>query len=114
MLFNSWQFLVFALGFFALYYLLPLRRQNWLLLVGSYLFYSAWDWRFVALLAGSTVIDFFMARAIDRSEAPRARRTALLVSLVFNLGVLGLFKYFNFLPTVSCGCFIRSVGTCIL
>ena len=96
MLFNSWQFLVFALAFFSLYYLLPLRPQNWLLLVGSYLFYSAWDWRFVALLAGSTVIDFFMARYIDRAESPRRRRAALLVSLTFNLGVLGLFKYFNF------------------
>jgi D-alanyl-lipoteichoic acid acyltransferase DltB (MBOAT superfamily) len=96
MLFNSWQFLIFALIFFSLYYVLPLRRQNWLLLVGSYLFYAAWDWRFVALLAGSTVIDFFMARAIDRAHDPRARRTALLVSLTFNLGVLGLFKYFNF------------------
>ena len=96
MIFTSLHFAVFFVVVYALYRVLPHRPQNWLLLGASYYFYAAWDWRFLSLLIGSTIVDYSMARYIARTEAPRRRRLAVVVSLVFNLGMLGFFKYFNF------------------
>ena len=96
MVFNSLHFLWFFLAVYLLYRLLPHRGQNWLLLVASYYFYAAWDWRFLSLLAASTVVDYTAARLIETSESPRRRKLLLSVSLGFNLTLLGFFKYFNF------------------
>jgi D-alanyl-lipoteichoic acid acyltransferase DltB (MBOAT superfamily) len=96
MVFNSLHFLVFFAIVYTAYRLLPHRGQNWLLLGASYYFYAAWDWRFLGLLIGSTLVDFVCARAIDRSQAPRRRKLLLALSLAFNLTLLGFFKYFNF------------------
>jgi alginate O-acetyltransferase complex protein AlgI len=67
------------------------------LLVESYVFYAAWDPAFVVLLWGSTVVDWFVARAMVRTAHPGRRRALLGASLVFNLGLLGYFKYAGFL-----------------
>jgi D-alanyl-lipoteichoic acid acyltransferase DltB (MBOAT superfamily) len=75
---------------------LPHRGQNWLLLAASYYFYGSWDWRFLSLLIGSTIVDFFVARYLGREADPARRKRALILSLVFNLGMLGFFKYFEF------------------
>ena len=96
MIFNSVQFVAFFVIVYALYRVLPHRAQNWMLLPASYLFYAGWDWRFLGLLIGSTVIDFYVANYIYRETDTRKRRLALLISLIYNLGVLGVFKYFNF------------------
>jgi alginate O-acetyltransferase complex protein AlgI len=96
MVFNSLQFAAFFAIVYALYRVLPHRAQNVMLLGASYVFYGAWDWRFLTLLLGSTVIDFQVARYLSRERSPHKRRLALLLSLVYNLGVLGFFKYFNF------------------
>jgi alginate O-acetyltransferase complex protein AlgI len=96
MVFNSLQFVAFFVIVYALYRVLPHRAQNWMLLVASYVFYAAWDWRFLGLLIGSTVIDFYVAKYIHRETDTRRRWLALLISLAYNLGVLGVFKYFNF------------------
>lgn len=96
MLFNSWTFLLFILVVLPLYYRLPFNRQNTLLLVASYIFYAAWDWRFLGLLWLSTLVDFFIARHIDQSDNRRFRKMLLIASVCVNLGVLGFFKYFNF------------------
>jgi alginate O-acetyltransferase complex protein AlgI len=96
MVFNSLHFVAFFLVVYALYRVLPHRAQNVMLLVASYYFYGAWDWRFLSLLWGSTVIDYTCARAIARTEDAATRRAWLLLSLAFNLGMLGFFKYFNF------------------
>jgi alginate O-acetyltransferase complex protein AlgI len=99
-LFNSVTFFGFFAIVFALYLLAfslprPKRVQNALLLVASYVFYGAWDWRFLGLLMLSTVIDYVSARQIE--DGPREqRRRWLLVSVISNLGILGFFKYFNF------------------
>ena len=97
MVFNSLHFLWFFLVVYALYRVLPHRGQNWLLLVASYYFYAAWDWRFLGLLVG---VD---ARRLHVRPAPRAdrrprrrRRRCSCLSLGFNLTLLGFFKYFNF------------------
>jgi D-alanyl-lipoteichoic acid acyltransferase DltB (MBOAT superfamily) len=96
MVFNSLHFVGFFVVVYVVYRAVPHRAQNWLLLAASYYFYAAWDWRFLGLLAGSTLVDYacglFIARRTDRGP----RRAALVVSLAFNLTMLGFFKYFNF------------------
>jgi D-alanyl-lipoteichoic acid acyltransferase DltB (MBOAT superfamily) len=103
MVFNSLHFAAFFVVVYGVYRLLPHRAQNWFLVGASYYFYAAWDWRFLGLLIGSTVVDFAVARYLGRTDAPGRRRLALLASLAFNLGMLGFFKYFNF--------FAGSLGT---
>jgi len=98
-LFNSLEYALFFGAFFALYSLLTGRwpARKWLLLVASYLFYMGWNPPFVLLLIGSTVLDYAAGRQISRSEKPSVRRSWLVASLVGNLGVLGFFKYADFL-----------------
>ena len=96
MVFNSVQFVAFFLVVYALYRVLPHRAQNYLLLVASYYFYAAWDWRFLGLLIASTLVDYTCGLYIASHESHRRRKTALLASLTFNLSMLAFFKYFNF------------------
>jgi alginate O-acetyltransferase complex protein AlgI len=96
MVFNSLQFVWFFLVVYALYRVLPHRGQNWLLLVASYYFYAAWDYRFVALLAASTLVDYTCGLVLGRLTDQRTRRRVMWLSIGFNLSMLGFFKYFNF------------------
>jgi len=104
MVFNSLQFVWFFLVVYAVYRLLPVvasverahRAQNWLLLVASYYFYAAWDYRFLALLLASTVVDYTCGLLMGRMTNQRRRRLVLALSITFNLTLLGFFKYFNF------------------
>jgi alginate O-acetyltransferase complex protein AlgI len=96
MLFNSLHFVWFFAVVYLLYRLLPHRGQNVLLLAASYYFYAAWDWRFLGLLIGSTLVDFTCGRLLARTDDSRTRRTLLVASLGFNLSLLAFFKYFNF------------------
>ncbi|MEL7428544.1 MAG: MBOAT family O-acyltransferase [Pseudomonadota bacterium] len=64
--------------------------------MASYAFYAAWDWRFLSLIAFSTLIDFVAGKRIASARYQRARRRWLAVSIVSNLSLLGFFKYFNF------------------
>jgi D-alanyl-lipoteichoic acid acyltransferase DltB (MBOAT superfamily) len=96
MLFHSWVFAAFLAAVLALYAVLPHRAQNRMLLVASYVFYGYWDWRFLGLLLASTVVDFTVALALERSASARARRALLVTSCAVNLGLLGVFKYFGF------------------
>jgi alginate O-acetyltransferase complex protein AlgI len=81
----------------VLYRALPnLRCQNVMLLAAGYVFYGAWDWRFLSLLLLSTVVDFVLARQIYRSHVPAYRKAFLISSLAFSLSLLGFFKYYNF------------------
>ncbi|MGB5982879.1 MAG: MBOAT family O-acyltransferase [Nonlabens sp.] len=98
MLFNSFTFLIFLPVVFALFWLFrkQLLLQNILILIASYVFYGWWDWRFLSLIAFSTIVDYLVALQIEKSEAPRIRKLFLILSLVVNLGFLGVFKYYNF------------------
>jgi len=97
MLFTEPRFALFFLVCFTLRWLLPgYGLQKSFLLASSYVFYGAWDWRFLFLLAGCTLTDYWIGRAIGAASTQRVRRAWLVASLVSNLGVLGLFKYFNF------------------
>src|SRR5262245_2509871 len=96
MLFNSTVFIVFLAIVLPLYYMLGHRLQNWLLLAASYVFYGWWDYRFLVLLLLSTVIDFWAAIHIEQSATLGRRRLYLTVSMLFNMGCLCFFNYFNF------------------
>ncbi|MFQ5554415.1 MAG: MBOAT family O-acyltransferase [Acidimicrobiia bacterium] len=96
MVFNSYEFAVFFAAVLALYWSLPKRYQNPVLLVASYVFYGAWDWRFLGLIWLSTITDFLVARRIETTAAPPLRRRLLLLSVMVNLGILGAFKYAGF------------------
>jgi alginate O-acetyltransferase complex protein AlgI len=96
MVFNSLNFVWFFLVVYTLYRVLPHRAQNWLLLIASYYFYAAWDWRFLGLLIGSTLVDYTCGLLLGRTGSSARRRAILCLSLGFNLAMLGFFKYFNF------------------
>jgi len=95
-LFNSLEFGLFFTICFGLYVLLPHRAQNRMLLVASYIFYGAWDWRFLSLIALSTVTDFAIGRLLGRTRDPSRRRRLVTLSIVVNLGILAIFKYAGF------------------
>jgi len=96
MLFNSSEFVLFLAVLLPVYAVLRgTRPRQVLLLVASYAFYAHWDWRYVFLLALSTTVDFTVGHRMHAARAPRARRLWLLLSLVTNLGLLGVFKYGN-------------------
>jgi alginate O-acetyltransferase complex protein AlgI len=96
MLFNSQVFFVFFSCFFLLYWFInkkSIHLRNYLILFGSYVFYAWWDWRFLFLILGSSLVDFFVAKKINESNK---KINWLLVSCFSNLGILFIFKYFNF------------------
>ncbi len=98
MVFNS---LTFA-AFFAVVLLLFSLPLHWtarktILLLASYVFYAAWNPPFVLLLWISTVIDWYAAQQLVHAQRPGVRRAWMLLSVVANLGMLGYFKYGNFL-----------------
>jgi D-alanyl-lipoteichoic acid acyltransferase DltB (MBOAT superfamily) len=98
-LFNSFEFVAFLVIVLLLYQVLGHRNQNRMLLAASYVFYGWWDWRFLSLIAISTVVDYFCALAIARQPNSRGKRRYLQISLFSNLGILGFFKYFDFFIT---------------
>lgn len=66
------------------------------LLIASYVFYAHWDWRFLPLIFGSSTIDYLLGRAIDDARTERTKKLWIIGTVIVNLGVLGIFKYFNF------------------
>jgi alginate O-acetyltransferase complex protein AlgI len=98
MVFNSYTFIVF----FALILLLHNLPLSWKtkkvnLLLASYIFYAAWNPPFILLLWLSTVVDFFVGRALYRQDNQAKKKLLLVVSLIGNLGMLCFFKYGEFL-----------------
>ena len=111
MLFDSPVYFVFLILVVAVYWRLSWRRQNLFLLCASYFFYGWWDWRFLLLMVGSTTIDYFIAHAIARAIDPSRRTQLLILSLVINFGILGVFKYFNFFIGSFAGAVHALTGT---
>jgi D-alanyl-lipoteichoic acid acyltransferase DltB (MBOAT superfamily) len=96
MIFNSLPFLIFIVIFTPVFFLLKGRARLWLMVIASYFFYGWWDWRFLGLVAFSTVLDFSLGLWLEREKEDRSRKRILWISLAVNLGVLAFFKYFNF------------------
>ena len=103
MLFNSYVFWAFLAAVLAAYRVLPHRGQNALLLVASYVFYGAWDWRFLSLIWLSTAVDYVAAQRVHDAQRPATRRAWLTASMVTNLGLLGVFKYYGFFAEEAAG-----------
>jgi len=78
-------------------------------LIVSYFFYGWWDWRFCSLLIFSTIQDWFLSHAINKTEDFTKRKLLISLSLIGNLGILGFFKYFNFF-TNSAQLLFNSLG----
>jgi alginate O-acetyltransferase complex protein AlgI len=99
MLFNSFEFLIFLPTVFCLYWFVfnkNLKAQNLLLFISSYIFYGWWDYRFLSLIFFSTVVDYFVGLKIHHSKNKKIKKFYLWISILFNIGLLGFFKYFNF------------------
>lgn len=99
MLFNSYSYALFLPIVFMLYWFVfhkKLRNQNALLLITSYYFYACWDWRFLFLLLFSTLLDFISGIKMYEAKTKSKKRIWFWLSIVINLGFLGIFKYFNF------------------
>ncbi|MEM6267912.1 MAG: MBOAT family O-acyltransferase [Bacteroidota bacterium] len=96
MLFNSIEFVWFLPAVVLLYYLVPGRFRWILLLLASYTFYMFWKVEYAALIAASTLVDFFAGGQMGRCKTRRARLPFLILSLGSNLGLLFAFKYANF------------------
>ena len=101
MLFNSVEFLLFLPCVFVLYWFVfnrYLHLQNSLLLIASYFFYGWWSWKFMLLLLGSTILDYAYGFGVASSDH-RKSRFFLWMSVLNNVGILAIFKYYNFFIT---------------
>ena len=99
MLFNSIEFILFLPVVFFLYWFLSHKRnmQNFLVVIASYLFYGWWDWRFLILIVITSFCSFISGVLLQVYENNVSRRKAVsAANIILNLGILGLFKYFNF------------------
>jgi alginate O-acetyltransferase complex protein AlgI len=107
MLFPTLTFAVFFMLVYPIYWFLRERGGvSWkpFILGASYIFYGFWDWRFVFLIIGSTIINQWLAVWIE-PPGYRLRKQVMAVAVVFNLSLLGLFKYYGF--------FIDSLNTAL-
>lgn len=93
MLFNSWIFLIFLPVVFGMYFAIPHKWRWLLMLLSSLVFYGWWKWEFTGLLLISTLIDYFSAIQIEKTQIKSIKKRWLLLSICSNLGLLIFFKY---------------------
>ena len=99
MFFNSLDFAIFLPIVFIIYWFVcnnNLKSQNFLIVAASYVFYGWWDWRFLSLILFSTIVDYSVGRGLLKQENLTKRKVLLWISILVNLGFLGVFKYYNF------------------
>ena len=98
MIFNTPLFFLFFVIFFLAYGFLFLRQKPrvYFILVASLVFYGAWNYKFIPLLVGSAIADYFIAQAIGNATLQSRKKLLVSLSLLINLGILGLFKYSDF------------------
>jgi D-alanyl-lipoteichoic acid acyltransferase DltB (MBOAT superfamily) len=101
MIFNSLEFAIFLPLVFLIYWFVLGRMrkaQNGFLVIASYVFYGWWDWRFLFLIFASSLVDYIVGLWLGRirGEASGSKKVLLGLSLLVNLGLLGIFKYYNF------------------
>jgi alginate O-acetyltransferase complex protein AlgI len=97
MLFNSLEFLLFYPIIAILYFVIPFRIRWLLLLIGSFYFYMAWKPGYIVLILITTLVAYFSGIKMAQTPNKKTKKIYLNLSLVTNLGLLALFKYFNFL-----------------
>lgn len=106
MLFNSIQFAVFLPIVFLLYWFVfdrfiskskyQLRLQNIFIVVSSYVFYGWWDWRFLLLIAFTSFCSWGSGLLIGKAQTKKRAKTWMWLNIILNLGILALFKYYDF------------------
>ena len=109
MLFNSIQFAIFLPIVFLLYWFVfdrfiskseqQLRLQNAFVVVASYVFYGWWDWRFLLLIAFTSFCSWGSGLLIGKAETRKKAKLWTSLNIVLNLGILALFKYYDFFVT---------------
>ena len=109
MLFNSFEFALFLPIVFLLYWFIfdyamrgckrQLLWQNLLIVVASYVFYGWWDWRFLILIAITTILSFLSGIGIEKAPTQRGKKAVMIANIVVNLGILGVYKYYDFFAT---------------
>ena len=109
MLFNSLEFLIFLPIVFLLYWFVfdyamrgckrQLLWQNRLIVVASYIFYGWWDWRFLVLIAITTVLSFLSGIGIEKAPTQKGKKAVMIANIAVNLGILGVYKYYDFFAT---------------
>jgi D-alanyl-lipoteichoic acid acyltransferase DltB (MBOAT superfamily) len=73
--------------------------QNLLIVVASYIFYGWWDWRFLLLIAITTILSFLSGIGIEKAPTQRWKKVVMIANVVVNLGILGIYKYYDFFAT---------------
>ena len=106
MLFNSFEYLIFLPIVFVLYWFVfdyalrsckhQLLWQNLFVVIASYIFYGWWDWRFLILIAITTILSFLSGLGIERAPTQRGKKAVMIANIVVNLGILGIYKYYDF------------------
>ena len=106
MLFNSFEFAIFLPIVFLLYWFVfdyaigkckhQLLLQNLFVVVASYIFYGWWDWRFLVLIAITTVLSFLSGIGIEKAPTQRGKKAVMITNIIVNLGILGVYKYYDF------------------
>ncbi len=109
MLFNSFEYLLFLPIVFLLYWFVfdyamrkckrQLLWQNLFVVVASYIFYGWWDWRFLILIAITTLLSFLSGIGIEYAPTQRGKKAVMIANIVVNLGILGVYKYYDFFAT---------------
>lgn len=96
MLFNSYAFAIFLPIVFFIYWAIPHKARWILLLIASYYFYMCWNPKYVVLIFGTTVVSYVAALLIDGTDNKEVKKIVLTTTVIVCMGVLFLFKYFNF------------------
>ena len=106
MLFNSFEYLIFLPIVFLLYWFVfdyalskckhQLLLQNLFAVIASYIFYGWWDWRFLILIAITTLLSFLSGIGIEYAPTQRGKKAVMIANIVVNLGILGIYKYYDF------------------
>lgn len=97
MIFSSPEFFLFFGG--VLLFLVLAKGQQTkklFLLAASYFFYGYWDWRFTFLMLAMTLANYALGECVQQAQTQRLKKLFLLAAVIFDLGVLGFFKYYNF------------------
>ena len=96
MIFSSLKFMIFFPVVTLIYYLIPRKLKVYWLLAASYYFYMSWNMKYVMLIATSTLVSYLCAIAIEKTSSVKKKRIYIAVALIISLGILFIFKYFNF------------------
>ena len=106
MLFNSFEYLLFLPIVFLLYWFVfdyalrsckhQLLWQNFFVVIASYIFYGWWDWRFLILIAITTILSFLSGLGIEYARSQRSKKAVMIANIIVNLGILGIYKYYDF------------------